>query len=134
MNLFELREERKMEPKAFSTMLSNLLYEKRFGPWFVEPVVAGLDKGGKPFISAMDLIGAECFAKDFVVSGTCPDNMYGMCESLYREDMDEDALFETLSQCLLSAVDRDAISGWGAVVHIIGKEGTTTKRLRGRPD
>lgn len=24
-----------------------------------------------------------------------------------------------LSQCLLSAVDRDALSGWGAVVHIM---------------
>ncbi len=28
-------------------------------------------------------------------------------------------LFETLSQCLLSGVDRDALSGWGAIVHIV---------------
>lgn len=28
-------------------------------------------------------------------------------------------LFEVLSQSLLAAVDRDAISGWGAVVHIM---------------
>jgi len=134
LNMFKLREERDIAPKAFSTMLSNTLYEKRFAPWFVEPVVAGLDKEGKPFISAMDLIGAECFAKDFVVSGTCPDNMYGMCESMYRPDLAPDDLFETLSQCLLSAVDRDAISGWGGIVHIIDAEGVTTRRLRGRPD
>jgi len=31
---------------------------RRFGPYFVEPVVAGLDADGKPFITAMDLIGA----------------------------------------------------------------------------
>jgi hypothetical protein len=30
-----------------------------------------------------------------------------------------DELFEVMSQCLLSAVDRDALSGWGAVVHIM---------------
>jgi 20S proteasome subunit beta 3 len=30
-----------------------------------------------------------------------------------------DELFETLSQALLAAVDRDALSGWGAVVHIM---------------
>ena len=30
-----------------------------------------------------------------------------------------DDLFETVSQALLNAVDRDAISGWGAVVHIM---------------
>jgi 20S proteasome subunit beta 3 len=28
-------------------------------------------------------------------------------------------LFETISQTLLNAVDRDALSGWGAVVHIM---------------
>ena len=30
-----------------------------------------------------------------------------------------DDLFETASQALLNAVDRDAVSGWGAVVHIM---------------
>jgi 20S proteasome alpha/beta subunit len=28
-------------------------------------------------------------------------------------------LFETISQTLLNAVDRDAYSGWGAVVHVV---------------
>ncbi len=41
----------------------------------------------KPYISAMDLVGAPVFTDDFVVSGTCVPNLYGMCESLYREDM-----------------------------------------------
>jgi len=30
-----------------------------------------------------------------------------------------DELFETTSQALLNAVDRDALSGWGAVVHVM---------------
>lgn len=30
-----------------------------------------------------------------------------------------DDLFETISQALLNAVDTDAVSGWGAVVHIM---------------
>ena len=64
-----------------------MLYEKRFGPFFVEPVVAGLDKNNNPFISAMDLIGAPLLAKDFVLSGTSSEALYGMCETLYRADM-----------------------------------------------
>ena len=28
-------------------------------------------------------------------------------------------LFETLSQCLLSGVDRDALSGWGGIVYVM---------------
>lgn len=32
---------------------------------------------------------------------------------------DPDELFETISQALLNAVDRDALSGWGGVVHVM---------------
>ena len=75
LGLYKLKEERDMSPKVFSHLLSTLLYEKRFGPYFVEPIVAGLDESGKPFLSAMDLIGAEVQEDQFVVSGTCTGNM-----------------------------------------------------------
>lgn len=134
MNLYELREEREMKPKVFSSLLSTMLYEKRFGPYFCEPVVAGLDENNKPFLSAMDLIGAPVYTDDFVVSGTCTGNLYGMCETLYKPNMEPDDLFETLAQALLASVDRDALSGWGGVVHIITPEGVTTRELKGRQD
>jgi len=133
-NLYELREERQLTPKVFSNVLSNLLYEKRFGPYFIEPVVAGLDENDKPFLSGMDLIGAPVYTDDFVVSGTATANMYGMCETLYKKDMEPEELFETLSQALLASVDRDALSGWGATVHIITKDGVMSRELKGRQD
>lgn len=43
-------------------------------------------------------------------------------------------LFETISQALLSAVDRDALSGWGAQVYIIEKDKVTQRLLKGRQD
>jgi 20S proteasome subunit beta 3 len=92
----------------------------RFGPYFVEPVICGLEPDGKPWISAMDLIGAQLFTSDFVVSGTtATEALYGICETFYRPNLEPDDLFETVSQCLLSGVDRDALSGWGAVVYIM---------------
>ena len=134
VNMYKLREKREMKPETFSALLSTMLYEKRFGPWFCEPVVAGLTADNKPFLSGMDLIGAPIFTDDFVVSGTCTSNLHGMCESMYRPNMEPDELFEVLSQCLLSAVDRDALSGWGAVVHIITAEGVHTRKLKCRQD
>jgi 20S proteasome subunit beta 3 len=134
VNLYKLRENRDIKPETFSALLSTMLYEKRFGPWFCEPVVAGLKEDNTPFLSGMDLIGAPVFTDDFCVSGTCTPNLHGMCEALYRPDMSPDELFETLSQCLLNAVDRDALSGWGAVVHIITPEGCTTRKLKARQD
>ncbi|KNE68438.1 hypothetical protein AMAG_13091 [Allomyces macrogynus ATCC 38327] len=133
-NLYKLREERPMEPRTFAHMVSSTLYEKRFGPYFAEPVIAGLDKNNEPFVCSMDLIGCINFAKDFVVAGTAGPNLYGMCESLWREDLEPEELFEITSQALLNAVDRDCISGWGAVVHIITPEKIITRTLKGRMD
>merc|ERR1711948_192421 len=97
IKLFGLREERAMQPKTVGNLISSMLYEKRFGPWFTEPVV-------------------------------------GVCESFWRPGMDKDELFETLSQCLLSAVDRDCLAGWGGVVHVITPDEIITKTLKGRMD
>lgn len=50
-----------------------------------------------------------------------------------REQEPED-LFETISQALLNAVDRDALSGWGAHVYVIEKDKVTKRLLKGRQD
>nr|CAH7739009.1 unnamed protein product [Callosobruchus chinensis] len=119
-NLYELKENRMMSPKVFASMLSNMLYEKRFGPFFVEPVVAGLmPKTYEPYICNMDLIGCINAPDDFVVGGTAWAQLYGMCEALWQPNLGPDDLFETVSQALINACDRDAISGWGATVYIM---------------
>ncbi|KAJ2106941.1 proteasome core particle subunit beta 3, partial [Coemansia sp. RSA 922] len=119
---------------TFAHLVSHMLYERRFGSYFVEPVVAGLDKNNEPYICVMDVIGCIDSAKDFVVGGTASDNLFGMCESLWEADLGPNDLFETISQALLNAVDRDALSGWGAVVHIITPEGVITRDIKGRMD
>ena len=46
----------------------------------------------------------------------------GMAETLWEPKMKPDDLFECISQAMMNAFDRDASSGWGAVVHIIEKD------------
>lgn len=132
--MYKLREERDMKPSTFGQLLSNMQYERRFGPYFASPVVAGLEPDGKPFLCGMDSIGAIETAKDFMITGTSPESLYGMCESMWRPDMNADELFETVAQCLLSGCDRDALAGWGAVVHVITKDKVITRTLKGRMD
>lgn len=51
VNMYRLREERDIAPQTFANLVSSSLYERRFGPWFVSPVVAGINgTTGKPFI------------------------------------------------------------------------------------
>lgn len=121
--MYTIKEEREIEPQAFTQLVSSTLYERRFGPYFIEPVVAGMQKipsgGYEPFIAAMDLIGCINFAKDFVVAGTASEKLFGVAEGLWEPELEAEDLFETISQTLLNALDRDAFSGWGAVVHLM---------------
>jgi hypothetical protein len=89
--MYTIKEEREITPVTFAHLVSSTLYERRFGPYFIEPVVAGLEPipmpgaaeatasategadgvaGGekakrryKPFIASTDLIGCINWAK-----------------------------------------------------------------------
>ena len=64
---------------------ARLIY--RFGPYFTEPVIAGINSKDEAFIAGADLIGCLNFAKDVVVAGTASDKLYGMAEGLWEPDM-----------------------------------------------
>eukprot|EP01083_Nonionella_stella_P068701 182608_1 len=133
-NLYRLREKRNMSPAAFTKVVSNLLYSKRFGPYFVDPIIVGIDEENKPFVSSMDLIGATEIADNFACVGTTEDELYGICENLWNEDMEAEDLFETISQAQLSATDRDCLAGWGSVVYLITKDSVVITELKARQD
>uniref|UniRef100_A0A2N9ELG2 Proteasome subunit beta n=1 Tax=Fagus sylvatica TaxID=28930 RepID=A0A2N9ELG2_FAGSY len=132
--LYQLREERDMKPETFASLVSAILYEKRFGPYFCQPVIAGLGDEDKPFICTMDSIGAKELAKDFVVAGTASESLYGACEAMFKPDMESEELFEVISQALLSSVDRDCLSGWGGHVYVVTPTEVKERILKGRMD
>lgn len=143
MNMYKMEENRDMPIRVFSHVVSQMLYEKRFGPYFVEPIIAGLEwkkneetgeKEALPFLSGMDLIGAPVFIDSFLCAGTTSDELHGVCEAMFKPDLEPDQLFEVISQCLMAGQDRDCLAGWGAVVHIITKDGIRTAELQARMD
>ncbi|KAH7934508.1 hypothetical protein HPB51_029124 [Rhipicephalus microplus] len=70
INLYELHEGRSVTPETLGSVISNLLYERRFGPYFVQPIVAGLDSvTNEPYICVMNLISCIDEPTDFVISG-----------------------------------------------------------------
>lgn len=88
VNMYRLREERNISPQTLANLVSSSLYEKRFGPYFVSPVLAGINHTtGKPFVCGFDSIGCIDFAKDFIVSGTASDQLFGTCEGLWEPDL-----------------------------------------------
>eukprot|EP00906_Rhabdomonas_costata_P014462 RCo020791 len=134
VKLYKLREEREISPQALAKMTSHMCYERRFGPYFTEPVIAGIGEDDEPFVSGMDLIGAETRPGNFVVSGTCSESLLGMCESLWKPDQEPEDLFETICQVMLSACDRDALSGNGATIWLLTKDKLVTREVKTRAD
>ncbi|GFY96592.1 proteasome beta subunit C1 [Actinidia rufa] len=103
--LYQLREERYMKPETFASLVSAILYEKK--------------RACKRFC---------------VVAGTASESLYGACEAMFKPDMEAEELFETISQALLSSVDRDCLSGWGGHVYVVTPTEVTERILKGRMD
>jgi 20S proteasome subunit beta 3 len=62
-----------------------MLYKRRFGPYFISPLVAGLDPiTGEAFISSTDMIGSITEPRDFVTIGTGEEYALACCESGYQ--------------------------------------------------
>ncbi|KAL7673631.1 hypothetical protein ACOME3_008484 [Neoechinorhynchus agilis] len=132
--LYELNEHRPVKPSVVARMLSNFLYEHRFGPYFVNPVVAGLN-GDEPHVYQMDIIGCLDEKPDFAIGGgTAEEQCVGLAEQFWKPLMNPDELFEAISQTILNGFDRDALSGWGADVYIIEKDKVTHRQLKARLD
>lgn len=136
VELYRIKENIDLTPQLFINLVGSTLYEHRFGPYFVSPVVVGLDSTDnyKPYIANYDSIGCISQSTNFQVSGTSTDMLYGACEAFVKEKMNSDEIFETCSQCLLSGIDRDAFSGWGALVWVLTPGKISVKRLKCRQD
>jgi len=131
---FLLKENRYPEQLEITNILSHLLYKNRFTPFFIEPILAGIDKNGNPIICSMDIIGAVSNFSKFSVSGVCSEGLYGMCETLWKPDMSKDELFRIICKCISFTTNRNCLSGMGANVHIISKKKITSKKFELRLD
>ncbi len=104
----------------------------------VSPLVAGLDKIGEneyePIICNYDSIGYREHSGSFEVAGTGGELLYGVCETFYKEGLGPDELFDVISNCLLSALDRDSLSGWGARVYVLTPTELRVRNLKTRQD
>lgn len=128
-----------LSPARVAALLSAMLYSRRRSPLMVESIVAGLNKGkagmdGKSYLRVMDMLGASGDPGGFAVIGTSSQSLYGTCETFFKEDMSPDELIDTVSRCLTAALERDCLSGNGAVVHMLTEDGMITRELQCRED
>jgi len=133
-NIYAIDANKKINQIVYDNLLSLLLYKNRFSPFFVEGILLGLDKNGNPNITTTDVLGALSYSSDFAVSGTCSESLLGLCQTFWKPRMTSGELIETVSNCLCLATNRDCLSGWGGIVHVITHDGIITKIIKTRKD
>ena len=127
--MYRLRENRDMLPETFASLVGTTLYEHRFGPFFVTPIVVGI-QSGKAVLVTYDSIGNQTRTEHFAVGGTAADNFYALCESYYREGISATELEDILANVLVSGVDRDILAGWGGIVYVLTEDKLEAKYLK----
>lgn len=161
-------------PAALASMMSHILYRRRGSPYYVEPIVVGLEKvtekrnhattavndqeeeeeltdvnsddvnensftehdspkvNYRPYMCSLDCIGARSLSESFCCSGTA--SLYGAAEAAWRPGLTSSELLRVMARVWMSALERDTLSGYGAVIYLMTREGIREYHVAGRND
>ena len=119
--LFELRRHGLMSINALSMLLSNILAESRYAPYYVQILIGGVDRAG-PKVYSLDPLGGRIEEEKFVSTGSGSPIAYGVLEDRYKPGLSTDDAVELATRALESAMKRDSASGNGMQFCVITPE------------
>ncbi len=119
--LYRLKRGVRMPIKSAATMLSNILNGRRYFPYWVQLVIAGVDDDGY-HVYSLDAAGGS-IPDDYTTTGSGSPYVYGVLEDHYKEGITVDEGINLAIRGLTAAMKRDSASGNGiAVASITNKE------------
>jgi 20S proteasome subunit beta 3 len=154
MGISGTENQRFISPRSMTSLTSHVLYNRKRAPYFVEPLVIGLEPcvsekkmspissdatvnsttAYRPYLCSLDMIGATSLSNEFVCAGAAIKSIYGTAEAAYQPNLSGDELVEACGKAFLSALERDCLSGYGAVIYLITSDGIVAYELEGRND
>ena len=119
--LYKTSRGRPMSVKALVTLLSNILNQYKFSPYYVGLLVGGVDEEG-PHLYSVDAAGGAIPDK-YVSTGSGSTFAIAIFESDFKEGLSEEEAVELAKKALTVAMERDVYSGNGIDIAVITKEG-----------
>ena len=120
-SLYNIRRGRPMTVAAASTLLSNILNNNRYYPYYVQLLVGGVDESG-PSIYSVDALGGATREEEIVATGSGSPIAYGVLEDRFRKGMPRDEAVALAIRAVRAAIKRDAGSGEGIHVVVITRD------------
>ena len=125
--LFELTNGRRISVKAAAKTMSNLLFQRRFFPYFTQTIVAGVDDEG-PSLYTLDPMGSLIPDK-YATIGSGAQIAVGVLEGSYRDGLTLKEGRDLVLRAMRSAIKRDIASGNGIDLLLISKDGIRAENL-----
>lgn len=142
IQMYHHEHQKAMATPAVAQMLSTMLYYKRFFPYYIANILAGLDSEGKGCVYSYDPIG-HCERSNYRAGGSAGallqpllDNQIGLknMQNVNREPVTLERAVAVLKDVFISAAERDIYTGDSIILNIITKDGIKEDSFELRKD
>jgi proteasome beta subunit len=120
-NIYRLTNRELMPIKSAARLCSNVLFNQRYYPYYVQIILAGFDNVGGQIYN-IDLFGSITTEK-FISTGSGSPVAYGYLESEFKENLSVNEGYKIAIQAIAAAIRRNAGTGDNINAVIIDKEG-----------
>jgi len=120
-NLYRLKREARMPVKSAATLMSNILNQRKFYPYYVQLILGGYDNTGG-HVYSLDAAGGAIPDK-YTSAGSGSPYVFGVLEDNYRDDMTASEGVNLAVRAITAAMNRDSASGGMINVAVINEDG-----------
>jgi proteasome beta subunit len=121
-NIYRLTNRELMPVKSAARLCSNVLFNQRFYPYYVQIILAGYDNKVGGQIYNIDLFGSMTSEK-FISTGSGSPVAYGYLESEFKDNLSVNESYKIAIQAIAAAIRRNAGTGDNINAVIIDKDG-----------
>jgi proteasome beta subunit len=120
-NLYRLKRDNQMPIKSAATLMSNILNQRKFYPYYVQLILGGFDAAGG-HVYSLDAAGGA-IADKYTAGGSGSPYVFGVLEDNYKDDLTTEEGIDLAIRAITAAKNRDSASGGMISVAVITKEG-----------
>lgn len=121
-NIYRLSNKEPIPVKSAARLTSNVLFNQRYYPYYVQLILAGYTANEGAQIYNIDLFGSMTTEK-FISTGSGSPVAYGYLETEYKEDLGVNEAYKIAINAIAAAIRRNSGTGDDINAVIIDKDG-----------
>jgi proteasome beta subunit len=117
LNIYTFEREQSVTVRTAAKLMGNVLFERRYFPYFAQVIVGGIDQNG-PTLFVLDPLGSV-IEDNFTAVGSGSEIAMGLLETEFKESMSVDDAKGLARKAIKAASARDIGSGEGIDMLVI---------------